>query len=231
MTENPDLEVKLRLLRIKFIFTQLRSLQAQQGLEFHQIRELERHPRAMIDYTIRAWIDKKREALEAHIELERRISEDLATLTTTGEGRQLHFRRLDGGDTSLDYLLKEIADSLYRMTYGGVSPPAPGCSPRELRTEALKSILISIPVESLTKENINCSICLEKMGKASKDCAAELPIHLPLCNKHPCGSRCLTEWLQENETCPVCRHKYGTEIFEALNRVQEEHGMPFFQYQ
>ena len=225
VTENPDLEVELRLLRIKFIFMQLGELQSQQSLEFHQIRQVERDPRLMVDPTIRTWIDQKREALERHIELERRISEDLASLTTHGGGSQLHFIQLEGGDTSMDYLLNAMADSLYRMRHGGLPPPPPCCSPRGLRTEALKSILISVPIESLTEENLKCSVCLETMGEVSKDCEAELPIHLPLCCKHPCGNRCLTEWLQENTTCPICRREYVPEITSALTRVRGEHGL------
>jgi hypothetical protein len=228
LTENPDLEIKLRLLRIKFIFIQIKDLQIGQRRQFRQIRELEGDWRAMTDPAIRVMIDQKRESLETGIELERRISEDLVTIMTASGG-QLHFRQREGGDNTMDSLLNDMADAVYRMTHGGQGPPPPGFSPRELKAEAIKLILVSVPIESVTAENLNCAICLETMGKASKNTEAELPTHLPLCNKHPCGNRCLTEWLQDNVTCPVCRSEYSKEIASALSRVREKHGLNYNQ--
>jgi hypothetical protein len=228
LTENSDLEIKLRLLRIKFIFIQLKDLQTGQRRQFRQIRELEGDWRAMTDPAIRVMIDQKRESLETGIELERRISEDLVTITTASGG-QLHFRQREEGDNTMDSLLNDMADAVYRMTHEGQPPPPPGCSPLELKAEAIKFILVSVPVGSVTEENLNCAICLEAMGEASKDTVAELPTYLPLCDKHPCGSRCLTEWLQDNTSCPVCRREYSKEITSALRRVREKHGLNYNQ--
>jgi hypothetical protein len=87
---------------------------------------------------------------------------------------------------------------------------------RRLRAHALEYVFITIPVESLREEDRNCSICMETMGKASHEHAAEVPTHLLFCDKHPCGNLCLTEWLMEHDTCPVCRHDYKKELSRAL---------------
>jgi hypothetical protein len=172
MTENSDLEINLRLLRIKFIFIQLKDLQIGQRRQFRQIRELEGDWRAMTDPAIRVVIDQKRESLETGIELERRISEDLVTITTASGG-QLHFRQRDGGDNTMDSLLNDMADAVYRITHGGQAPPPPGCSPQELKAEAIKLILVPVPIESLAEETRSCAVCLETMSEAGQDTEAE----------------------------------------------------------
>jgi hypothetical protein len=57
---------------------------------------------------------------------------------------------------------------------------------------------------------------METMGKASKYEEAERAVHLPLCGKHACGSRCFSEWLQDHHTCPLCRHDYRDELNELF---------------
>jgi hypothetical protein len=81
---------------------------------------------------------------------------------------------------------------------------------------AINYLLIPCPPESLKEEDHTCSICLEPFGQASEGHEAEVATSLPRCYKHPCGNICLTEWLQEHDTCPVCRHDYKREIAIAM---------------
>jgi endogenous inhibitor of DNA gyrase (YacG/DUF329 family) len=82
---------------------------------------------------------------------------------------------------------------------------------RRLSSIAIKYLLSQHPYP--TEGGHACSICLEPFGQASGEVASSLP-H---CSKHPCGNICLTEWLQEHDTCPVCRHDYKREIAIALD--------------
>jgi Ring finger domain len=81
---------------------------------------------------------------------------------------------------------------------------------RRLSSIAIKYLLSGDPP---TEEYHTCSICLEPFGPAS----GEVATSLPRCHKHPCGNICLTEWLQEHDTCPVCRHDYKREIAIAMD--------------
>jgi hypothetical protein len=88
---------------------------------------------------------------------------------------------------------------------------------RRLSSTAIQYLLAPYPPGSLKEEDHTCSICLEPFGQASEGHEAEVACALPRCYKHPCGNICLTEWLQEHDTCPVCRHDYKREIAIALD--------------
>jgi hypothetical protein len=88
---------------------------------------------------------------------------------------------------------------------------------RRLSSIAIKYLLTPYPPESLKEEDHACNICLEPFGQASEGHEAEVATSLPRCYKHPCGNICLTEWLQEHDTCPVCRHDYKREIAIAVD--------------
>jgi hypothetical protein len=88
---------------------------------------------------------------------------------------------------------------------------------RRLSSIAIKYLLTPYPPGSLQEEDHTCSICLEPLGQASEGHEAEVACSLPRCYKHPCGNICLTEWLQEHDSCPVCRHDYKREIAIAMD--------------
>ena len=65
-----------------------------------------------------------------------------------------------------------------------------------------------------------CGICLEGYGTLSRETGnIEVGIRLP-CN-HFIGSACIAIWLQDNNTCPICRR----EFFQARPRPYLEHGI------
>lgn len=73
---------------------------------------------------------------------------------------------------------------------------------------------------SVISEGECCAICLDKYGTLSRETGTiEVAIRLP-CN-HLIGSACIATWLQENNSCPICRR----EFFPARPRPYLEHGI------
>ena len=63
-----------------------------------------------------------------------------------------------------------------------------------------------------TTKDQECLICQEKYEtKSSGSETAERQIRLPCNAKHTVGSRCIAHWLQDHNTCPICR----AELFPA----------------
>lgn len=61
-------------------------------------------------------------------------------------------------------------------------------------------------------EGEECLICRERYGTPSSEIGEiERQIRLPCDPKHTVGSSCIATWLQEHNTCPICRH----ELFPA----------------
>jgi hypothetical protein len=87
---------------------------------------------------------------------------------------------------------------------------------RKCIAKVLDSHFTEIPIESLTEEDRQCPLCMETMGTASKYEEAERAVHMPLCGKHACGSRRLSEWLEDHHTCPLCRHDYRDDLNELI---------------
>ncbi len=58
-------------------------------------------------------------------------------------------------------------------------------------------------------EGEDCTICKEPYSMLSSDSEiAEKQIRLPCDTKHTVGSNCITIWLQEHNTCHICRHEF-----------------------
>lgn len=71
-------------------------------------------------------------------------------------------------------------------------------------------------------EGEDCIICREPYGTPSSDTGpAEKQIRLPCDGKHTVGSDCIKTWLQDHNTCPICRHEVFL-IPEAENNSEDE---------
>ena len=82
--------------------------------------------------------------------------------------------------------------------------------------EAFLSELLRMQ-NSVHSEGESCAVCLEKYGTLSRETGTiEVAIRLP-CN-HLIGSGCITTWLKENNSCPICRR----EFFPAQRRPDFE---------
>ncbi|KAL9067830.1 MAG: hypothetical protein Q9161_006648 [Pseudevernia consocians] len=59
------------------------------------------------------------------------------------------------------------------------------------------------------EEGEECIICKEEYSTTSSETGeVERKIRLP-CNKnHTVGSKCIETWLNEHNTCPICRHEF-----------------------
>ena len=71
------------------------------------------------------------------------------------------------------------------------------------------SSLVDIANSVQVEEGEECIICKEEYGTTSSETGkVERKIHLP-CNKnHTVGSKCIETWLNEHNTCPICRHEF-----------------------
>lgn len=82
----------------------------------------------------------------------------------------------------------------------------------------LYELLQSCNIEKTKGER--CSICLEEFDTLSRESGTiEVAISLPC--SHIVGSACITTWLKDNSTCPICRR----EFFPAQPRPFLEHGI------
>ena len=73
-------------------------------------------------------------------------------------------------------------------------------------------------VQSDVQDDQDCIICLQRTGTLSRETGViECQLRLP-CN-HTVGSVCIVKWLQDNNTCPLCRQKF----FPAQPRPYMEH--------
>ena len=71
-------------------------------------------------------------------------------------------------------------------------------------------------------EGKDCVICREPYGTTSSDIGpVEKQIRLPCDAKHTVGSDCITMWLQEHNTCPICRRELFP-IPEAENNTEDD---------
>lgn len=73
---------------------------------------------------------------------------------------------------------------------------------------------------SVQSDDRNCVICLQETGMMSRETGLiELQLRLP-CN-HVVGSGCISIWLKENNSCPLCRQMF----FPAQHRPYLEHAI------
>ena len=54
-----------------------------------------------------------------------------------------------------------------------------------------------------------CMICQDEYGsKSNGNGKPERQVRLPCHGKHTVGSTCITKWLEDHNTCPMCRHEF-----------------------
>ncbi|XP_065851454.1 E3 ubiquitin-protein ligase AIP2 [Euphorbia lathyris] len=108
-------------------------------------------------------------------------------------------------------ILQELLDNLEVMVN---EPRAPAAS---------KEVVAKLPVITLTEEilanvarNAECAICKENLMVGDK--MQELPC------KHRFHPPCLKPWLEEHNSCPICRHELRTDddAYERWKRDEEE---------
>ncbi|KAK4456683.1 hypothetical protein QBC42DRAFT_190428 [Cladorrhinum samala] len=84
---------------------------------------------------------------------------------------------------------------------------------------ASQAAIDKLPVKELTEDMLGsdgtckCVVCVEDMVKGEK--ATVLP-----CN-HFFHGECVTPWLKEHNTCPVCRHSVETEEEPIKNKMRQ----------
>jgi len=59
------------------------------------------------------------------------------------------------------------------------------------------------------KDHEECVICLESFGPD------EMVTPLPCDKRHYFHSKCIEEWSLNNNTCPLCKTVYNSELLEA----------------
>ncbi|XP_075485836.1 E3 ubiquitin-protein ligase AIP2-like [Primulina tabacum] len=108
----------------------------------------------------------------------------------------------------LDNIIPEILD----IDSGGPRVPP-----------ASKEVVAKLPVTKVTEENLNklgkdaaCSICQENL--VVEDQMQELPC------KHMFHPPCLKPWLDEHNSCPICRHELKTDdhAYESWKEREKE---------
>ncbi|KAK0741755.1 hypothetical protein B0T21DRAFT_345642 [Apiosordaria backusii] len=102
-------------------------------------------------------------------------------------------------------------------------------------TATSPQILINLPIVPLhrqcqrkklqEKSGDNCGICLEEFCEKDADRVPSAVVSLPLCG-HCFHKLCITEWLQQNNSCPMCRRKFISveeclEWADKVNRRRE----------
>ena len=72
------------------------------------------------------------------------------------------------------------------------------------RTQLLLESLISKPYSnSLFKENVECSICLDYFFESSDNTCLVTP--MPCSNMHTFHTECIKPWLLQHNNCPLCK--------------------------
>ncbi|KAI9644524.1 Ubiquitin-protein ligase [Ciborinia camelliae] len=81
------------------------------------------------------------------------------------------------------------------------------------RKAAIEELLL--PIDKPWEEIHECFCCGPfAMTTATGDCHA--PAKIPRCS-HVFGRSCIARWLQENDTCPICRAKVVLRLFEMYS--------------
>ena len=88
----------------------------------------------------------------------------------------------------------------------------------------LNDLLQTANIVPADDQDRDCVICLQETGTISRESGLfELQIRLPHCG-HVVGSGCITIWLKENNSCPLCRREFFP--LEGGEDEYEEDGMP-----
>ena len=93
----------------------------------------------------------------------------------------------------------------YGLANGGIQPPDRAPSPQ---MNGHHGPMRPISLLSLQDDQRQCTICMQDIG--SHESEDQHPVRLP-CN-HIFGNQCITRWLVEHGTCPICRRNYADEI-------------------
>ncbi|WCJ42913.1 E3 ubiquitin-protein ligase AIP2 [Euphorbia peplus] len=108
-------------------------------------------------------------------------------------------------------ILQELLNNLEVMVS---EPRAPAAS---------KEVVAKLPIITLTEEilvslgrDAECAICKEDLAVGDK--MQELPC------KHRFHPPCLKPWLEEHNSCPICRHELRTDddAYESWKRAEED---------
>ncbi|KAK0110051.1 hypothetical protein ONS95_002711 [Cadophora gregata] len=96
---------------------------------------------------------------------------------------------------------------------------------KRCRPHILRSRVQQLSITTLPAEDSNCNICLQHLGVSDGDSVAECLVKTR-CN-HLFGDQCIYSWIQDNETCPMCRHRLlsfseGEEMYIREARAQRE---------
>ncbi|KAL9133938.1 MAG: hypothetical protein Q9175_004886 [Cornicularia normoerica] len=83
----------------------------------------------------------------------------------------------------------------------------------KMNREEVLSQLRRKKIRVQAEEGEECMICKEEYSTRK---GAEKKIALPCEAKHTVGSKCIQSWLQEHNTCPVCRHEFFSEICAGI---------------
>lgn len=120
-------------------------------------------------------------------------------------------------DDGLDDLL-EIAQMLHRLweensENGGLISQNFLVQNKAKNPPASKHFLANL--QTVTKCNEKCSICLLEFN------SSQLLKKLPDC-EHFYHADCIIRWLEQTNTCPICRHEYPTDDvdYEELRRLK-----------
>jgi hypothetical protein len=90
-----------------------------------------------------------------------------------------------------------------------------GENTRRLRLAAVSSLVIQIPIETIAVNDQKCGICRHNFKASFSDKQPETPVQLP-CGPI-FGSDCLTSWLWENWTCPICQRDYQSVLPQDIS--------------
>ena len=112
---------------------------------------------------------------------------------------------------------------IFQLTYPWEGFPRFSFSDRNLETFIMAEAFLDglLQTTNITQsDDQNCVICLQETGKISRETGyVELLVRLPC--THLVGSGCISRWLTENNSCPICRR----EFFPAQPRPYLEHGV------
>jgi len=92
--------------------------------------------------------------------------------------------------------------------------------------------LMPVMLNSLADDKQECPICGEPYGTSEEEILPENPVSLPAPCPHVFGHLCIKEWLNNNNTCPLCRHSFGPDNEDEGHQPwespdREEYGIEF----
>ncbi|KAG4421628.1 hypothetical protein IFR04_005247 [Cadophora malorum] len=101
---------------------------------------------------------------------------------------------------------------------------------KDHRGEVFKTMVEHPSITTLSDDEIICVICHESLGVTKPDGLRQSVVKTS-CN-HLFGEQCLSSWIEDNATCPLCRHPLLTlrdgvdRYLEHVRAVREAIGIP-----